>query len=86
MAGARLQAWLDAADSPSWQRALDLLGRLVVEEEAVISPEEVDAELVDALERILELLRPLAATEETAALMEEMMHTLRQNLREKGEA
>ncbi len=86
MAGGRLQAWLDAVDSPSGQRALDLLGRLVVEEEAVISPEEVDAELVDALERILELLRPLAATEETAAQMEEMMRTLHQIWREKGEA
>jgi len=81
-----MQVWMDAVDSPSWQRALDLLERLVVEEEAAISPEEVDEDIVGAMERILELLRPLAETEKTAALLEEVMRDLRQILREKADA
>jgi len=86
MAGGRMQVWMDAVDSPSWQRALDLLERLVVEEEAAISPEEVDEDIVGAMERILELLRPLAETEKTAALLEQVMRDLRQILREKADA
>jgi hypothetical protein len=72
----------DAADSPSWQRSLDLLGKLVTEGEADISPEEVDEELVEAMEQIMELLRPLAATEDTVALQEEIVSKLHQILRQ----
>ena len=60
MAAGALQAWLDASSSPSWQRALKLLGQLLVEREASIHPEEVDEELVEAMGHIMDLLRPLA--------------------------
>ncbi|MBU0703342.1 MAG: hypothetical protein KKC18_05690, partial [Chloroflexi bacterium] len=67
-----------AADSPSWQRALKLLGKLVVEKETSIPPEEANEELVEAMSHIMDLLRPLAANEETVALQEEIMRSLRQ--------
>jgi hypothetical protein len=85
MATANLQARLDAADSPSWQRALELLGKLVADKEASIPPKEVDEELVEAMERIMDLLRPLAANEEAVAIQDEILGTLYQILRDKAE-
>ena len=84
MAAGSLQAWLDAADSPSWQRALKLLGKLVVGKEASIPPEEANEELVEAMSHIMDLLRPLAANEETVALQEEIMRSLRQMAADAG--
>jgi hypothetical protein len=83
MAGGRLQAWLDAVDSPSWQRALKFLGQIVVDQEASIPQEEVDEELVEAMSHIMDLLRPLAANEETVAIQDELLRSLRQILQQK---
>jgi hypothetical protein len=85
MASASLQAQLDAADSPNWQRALELLGKLVADKEASIPPEEVDEELVEAMERIMDLLRPLAADEEAIVVQDEILRDLRRILRERAE-
>jgi len=85
MAAGALQAWLDASSSPSWQRALKLLGQLLVEKEASIHPEEVDEELVEAMSHIMDLLRPLAADEETIATQDGIIRVLRQILRQKAE-
>ncbi|MBL7064911.1 MAG: hypothetical protein ISS49_12000 [Anaerolineae bacterium] len=85
MAAGSLQTWLDAAYSPSWQRALELLGQLVVEREFSIPEEEVDKDLVEAMSHIMELLRPLAANEEVIATQDEILRSLRQILRQKGE-
>ena len=85
MAADSFQDWLDAAASPSWQRALDLLGTLVTEGKARIPPEEANEELVEAMEQIMELLRPLAADEETIALQDEIVRSMRQMLQQKAE-
>jgi hypothetical protein len=85
MASAGLQARLDVANSPSWQRALEFLGKLVADKEASIPSEEVDEELVEAMERIMDLLRPLAANEEALAIQDEILRALHQMLRDKAE-
>ncbi|MDY6875653.1 MAG: hypothetical protein SWK90_05570 [Chloroflexota bacterium] len=83
MAAGSLQVWLDAAGSPSWQRALKLLGLMVVEKTASIPQEEVDEELVEAMSHIMELLRPLAANEETVAIQDGILRSLHQTLQQK---
>ena len=83
MAAGKLQAWLDAIDSPSWQRALKFLGQIAVDHEASIHQEEVDEELVEAMSHVMDLLRPLAANEETVAIQDELLRSLRQILRQK---
>ena len=83
MAADTLQPWLDAASSPSWQRALKFLRQVVAEKATSIPQEEVDEELVEAMSHIMELLRPLAANEETVAIQDEILHSLRQILRQK---
>lgn len=84
MATGSFQAQLDAASSPSWQRALKFLGKLVVEGEASIPPEEANEELVEAMSHIMDLLRPLAANEKTIALQDEIMRSLRQMAADAG--
>jgi hypothetical protein len=85
MAAGSLQTWLDAADSPGWRRALEFLGQMVTDKTASIPQEEVDEELVEAMSHIMELLRPLAANQETIATQDEILRSLRQILRQKTE-
>jgi hypothetical protein len=80
------QVWLDAADSPSWQRALEFLGQMVVDKTASIHQEDVDEELVEAMSHTMELLRPLAANQDTIAIQDEILRSLRQMLRQKQES
>jgi hypothetical protein len=85
MAAGRLQAWLDAVDSPSWQRALKFLGQIAVDQEASIPQEEMNEELVEAMSHIMDLLRPLAANEEVVAIQDGILRSLRQILQQKKE-
>lgn len=85
MVGGNVQALLDASSSPSWQRALKILGQLVVDKEARIPPDEADEELVEAMGHIMDLLRPLAADEETIATQDAIMRTLRELLRQEAD-
>jgi hypothetical protein len=86
MALGSFQPLLDAADSPSWQRAMELLGHMVVDRTASIDQEDVDEELVEAMSHIMELLRPLAADPDTVAMQDEIVRGLRQVLRHKQES
>lgn len=78
-----IQAQMNAVASPGWQRALDMLEELPADWESAISPEEVDEDLVEAMEQIIELLRPLSVDEETLALQDEIVHMLNQMLEQK---
>jgi hypothetical protein len=78
-----VQAQMTAAASPSWQRAMDVLKELVTKGNTSIPPEEADEELVEAMEQIMELLRPLAADEETRVLQDEIVRIMRQMLEQK---
>ena len=75
MGARQIQAGLDALDRPSWKRALDILGRWSIQGEAALPTEGVDDDLVDAMQRILAILRPLAE-EPTATAMDELVHSL----------
>lgn len=78
-----IQSEMNAAASPSWQRAMDVLKELTTEGDASIPPEEADEELVEAIEQIMELLRPLAVDDETRVLQDEIVRMMRRMLEQK---
>jgi hypothetical protein len=79
-----IQAQMSAVASPAWQRAMDVLKMMTIEEGAASVPaEEVDEDLVESMEQIMEWLRPLAVDEETRALQDEVVHILRRMLEQK---
>lgn len=80
----KLQPWLVAIRSPSWQRALAILGKLATEGKASGPLEEMDEELVEAMSQIMALLRPLA-DEETIATQDMILDELRGILQQKAE-
>jgi hypothetical protein len=72
------QARMDVVNSPSGQRALELLGQLVADKEMSIPEEDVDQDLLEAMNQIMDLLRPLAANEATIATMDAILDGLGQ--------
>lgn len=77
MGARQIQAGLDALQRPAWRRALDILGRWSIEGESALPTEGVDDDIVDAMQRILAILRPLAE-EPTASAMDRLVHHLQQ--------
>lgn len=83
MAG-RIQAGLVAMRQPAWKRALEILGNLATTGKADFAAEELNAELVEAMDQVAILLRPLAS-EGTVAVMDEFVQQLRQALQRETE-
>ena len=76
------QAQFDAINSPGWQRAMKLLAQVRAEQEFSLPEDEVDEELVEAMDQLTAMLRPLVV-EETGATMDALMDALRQILAQK---
>lgn len=77
-AAGSFQARLDVVNSPAGQRALKLLGELVADKEMSIPEKDVDQDLWEAMSRIMDLLRPLAANAATIATMDTILEELHQ--------
>ena len=71
------QAQFEAINSPGWQRALKLLGSMMSSREFNVHEDEVDEELVEAMDQVTALLRPLLS-EGTSATLDAVVDTLRQ--------
>ena len=78
------QAQFDAINSTGWQRALKLLGQIISKREFDVHEDEVDAELIEAMDQVTALLRPLV-TEGTGATLDAVLDTLRQIKAQKRE-
>jgi hypothetical protein len=76
------QAQFDAINSPAWQRAMELLAQARAEQAFSVPEDEVDEELVEAMDQLTAMLRPLV-TERTDATMDALMDVLRQILAQK---
>ena len=71
------QAQFDAINSTGWQRALKLLGQAMTERGFHVHEDEVDDELIEAMDQLTAMLHPLVI-EETSAMMDAVVDTLRQ--------
>jgi len=76
------QAQFDAINSPGWQRAMKLLAQVRAEQAFSVPEDEVDEELVEAMDQLTAMLRPLVI-EETSATMDAVVGALRQILAQK---
>jgi hypothetical protein len=83
MSANSFQAQLDVINDPSGQRALKLLGQLVTNKGMSIPEQEVNEELLEAMSRIMDLLRPLAANEETVGTMDAILDRLHEILQQR---
>jgi hypothetical protein len=78
------QAHLDMVNSPVGQRALKILGQLATDKEASIPEKDVDQDLLEAMNHIMDLLRPLAANEATIATMDAILDELRRMVQQQA--
>ena len=70
---------------PGWQRAAKVMGQLATEGKVDIPPEELDEELVEAMDQITSMLGALA-DEDAAAALAEINQGLHQALEQKNRA
>jgi len=71
------QAQFEAINSPGWQRAMELLAQAKAEREFSVHEDEVDEELVESMDQLTTMLRPLVS-EDMGATLDAVTDTLRQ--------